>query len=351
MIRFLLLFLFFTSSVNAQLYKKLDDFLKQKSANGFNGSVLYSKNGEQIYSKSFGYEDSKSGILLNTNSLFNLVSYSRQFTNVALLLLIENKSLSFETKVKEIIPNFPYSTITIDNLLKNTSGLPQIYELKDIDYQNDTYSSDDIIKSLNLNPSILHFDAGTKFEYNPFNYMVLSVIIEKVTQMPYEVFLKKKLFYPASMFKTDYFPNGEIPKKSNGFAKGHTFDNQKNKLIPLDNLKNNFMLENNLKGETNIFSNSNEILNWNIALRDNIIISEDSKKILWMLDNLSITQFAYNMPYDNDKKRVIYLGYSKGYQSISYYKIQTDEFITILSNTEVDDVQKIMVDVLNIVDE
>ena len=108
----------------AEIYRLDTLFTKLYKADAFNGNVLIAKGKNIIYQKSFGYGIKEKNVLLNDSSIFQLASVSKVITGVATLLLYEQGKLKLETKVSDILADFPYKDVTVKHLLSHRSGLP-----------------------------------------------------------------------------------------------------------------------------------------------------------------------------------------------------------------------------------
>ena len=92
---------------------------------GFNGSILLAKNGEVVFEDYHGLINFKTGDSITPNTPFHLASVSKTFTATVILRLMEQGKLSLDDHVEKYLPNFPYSGITIKDLLSHRSGLPK----------------------------------------------------------------------------------------------------------------------------------------------------------------------------------------------------------------------------------
>jgi len=106
----------------------IDNWLeKLNSERKFNGGILITKDGETILEKTYGFTNSNKTEKLNNNSSFRLASISKQFTASGIMLLKEKGLVNYDDIVSKYISNFPYSNVTIRNLLNQTSGIPDSY--------------------------------------------------------------------------------------------------------------------------------------------------------------------------------------------------------------------------------
>jgi len=219
---FLILFQFSISAFAQDKKAALDSMFSYYNENGmFNGVVLAAEDGKIIYKKTFGFADFEKKIPLNTASVFSIASITKSYTALAIMMLEERGKLSYSDKLSKYFPEFPmYSEqITIKLLLTHTSGI--------IDYLNRGLKLQDnlpiltnqiVLNSL-INEQTLDFQPGTKYSYSNSNYVLLALIIEKVSGQSYQEFLKENIFIPLGMNHTyviDEVNNG-IPNRVNAY--------------------------------------------------------------------------------------------------------------------------------------
>ena len=165
---------------------RLDSLMKAKHQAGeFNGTVLVALNGKVKYRKALGVADS--GRQLKPDTPFYLGSLAKQFTGMSILMLQKNKKLSIDDKVVEHLPELPefLSEVTIRNLLNHTSGLPDYYAMgKYVDSM-----TNDMVMEVILDLKGLEFPPGQKYSYSNTGYVLLSILIERVTEKSFRQFI------------------------------------------------------------------------------------------------------------------------------------------------------------------
>ncbi len=172
----------------------------------FSGSMLVAGNGKPVYSKSVGRE-ARSG------SVYTLGSVAKTLTSTAILQLKERNLLQLDTKVNVFLDSFPYPGITIRHLLTHTSGLPDydLYEAEIKQKPGNIFTNADIIPSLIQWKKMLPFRPGEKWAYSNTNYCLLALVIEKVSGISFEKFIRENIFMAAGM-KHSYFLNDKVLK-------------------------------------------------------------------------------------------------------------------------------------------
>jgi CubicO group peptidase (beta-lactamase class C family) len=166
----------------------------------FNGTILVSEKGSVIYRNSFGYANPVTKEPLNNKSVFYLASLSKQFTAMAIMMLREKNKLSYNDKLSKYFPEFPAyaNEVTIRHLLTHTSGIPDHYRLGII--KTDLKNSDVLAALIKQNK--LDFKPGEKFSYSNGGYVLLALIVEKVSGVSLSTYLQNNIFKPLKMSGT-----------------------------------------------------------------------------------------------------------------------------------------------------
>lgn len=175
---------------------------------GFNGQMLIAKNGTIVFEKTVGFADMRSKDSLSENTPMHIASVSKTFTSMAILHLMEAGSLNLDDTLGKFFPGFPYPDVTVKMLLSHRSGLPNYLNYLSLLKKNDTcYSNQDVLNSLfTLRPG-LESRSGTRFNYSNTNYVLLAMIVEKITGEQFPAYLKRIFFDPLQMTHTFVYAN------------------------------------------------------------------------------------------------------------------------------------------------
>ncbi len=189
----------------AQIEKIDSLFTPWNKTNQPGGTVLISQNGETVYSKAYGLASLEYNVPNTLNTRFNIGSLSKQFTAMGIVVLEEQNKLSFDDDIRKYIPELaPYDkTITIRHLLHHTSGIRDLHGLlglagwrpADLETNEDVYRVFKNQKDLNFNP-------GDELSYSNTGYIFLARIIEKISGMTFEQWMKQNIFDPLAMKNT-----------------------------------------------------------------------------------------------------------------------------------------------------
>jgi CubicO group peptidase (beta-lactamase class C family) len=170
------------------------------------------QNGEIIYQKYAGYADLTDSTFITNQSRFNIASNGKQFTALAVLTLIDEKKLKLSDDIRKWFPTlFPKmrERITIENLLTHTSGIRDCYDLwslQGLTWWKNSFTNADVLALIEAQED-LNFAPGSQYLYSNTNYIVLALIIEKVSGrsfVEYTSIMFNKLNMHNTSFVDDY---------------------------------------------------------------------------------------------------------------------------------------------------
>ena len=181
-------------------------------------SVIVIKDRMVLYKKAYGLADVEARVTNTTNTNFRLASVTKQFTAMAILILMERGKLSLESHLADFFPDFPAygREITIRQLLNHTSGLPDYAALMPAD-QKEQLSDEDVLRILKQ-PTKGNFRPGSKFEYSNSGYVVLGLIAAKVSGKSFARFLEESIFQPLGMSSTVAYEPGISTVKNRAYG-------------------------------------------------------------------------------------------------------------------------------------
>lgn len=242
---------------------KIDSIVSYYIENGmFNGTLLIAKKNEIIYHKSFGYSDVESGKELNTNTPFCLASITKQFTATAIMILENQNKLKFTNTIGQIFPELPeyLHQIKIVNLLQHTSGLKRSHYK-----HHEKLNNEEVYGNLMRTASdTLLFEPNTDLNYSNTSYILLALIIEKISGQSYQDFLEEKIFAPLGMTNTFVFSNHD--KGRNDIA------------IAYDGFGNKDDYNVLTYGSAGIYSTPEDLFRWTQSFTTDQILPYDIKK-------------------------------------------------------------------------
>ncbi|MGE7885685.1 serine hydrolase domain-containing protein [Bacillus sp. NPDC094077] len=188
-----------------QLYNKFSP-----KAPGF--AYIASFDSGVTYKGAVGLASIGENLPITTKNIFNIASVSKQFTAFSISLLEQEEKLSLDDSIVKFVPSIgAYAEpVTLRHLIHHTGGLVDYMELaeaENIKY-TDTLTVEESLEHLNSH-QIARFPVGTKFEYSNTGYLLLSLVVEKVSGKSLCQFTKERIFDPLNMRDTtivDYYP-------------------------------------------------------------------------------------------------------------------------------------------------
>jgi CubicO group peptidase (beta-lactamase class C family) len=167
----------------------------------FAGVVLIAKDGKPVWQKAFGLQDREAGIPNKIETRFRLGSMNKMFTSVAIAQLVERGKLKFTDKVATVLPDYPNKEvaqkITIDQLLTHTSGLGDFFNEKFEKVKDKLRDLKGYLPLCVDDP--LQFEPGTKWSYSNAGFIVLGLIIEKLSGTNYYDYIQHHVYDAAGM--------------------------------------------------------------------------------------------------------------------------------------------------------
>src|SRR6266851_609805 len=265
----------FAQSSSSDLAKQLDrafSGIASPDSPGF--AVLVKKDGKIVFEKGYGVRDLRTKIAIDAQTNFRLASFTKQFTAMAAMLLVHDGKLRYDESLTDIFPEFPAygKTITVRNLLNHTGGLPDYEELMDAveKTKEQIWSAEKQIHDAEVlqlleRESQGKFAPGTKWEYSNSGYVVLGLIVAKVSGKSFGQFLHDRIFAPLKMNHTLVFEKGK--NQTTNRAYGHA--KKENVFVETDQSSTSAT-----QGDGGIYSNLEDLSKWDNALRDHTLLSE-----------------------------------------------------------------------------
>jgi D-alanyl-D-alanine carboxypeptidase len=209
-------------AADAKLAAKLDaignDVIAKKLVPGLAIGVM--RGGQIVYAKGFGAADLENGVRVTAESVFPVASVTKTFTAGAILQLVEQGKVSLDDDIGKYLPALPLrgKGVTIRRLLDHTAGVPNITSVPAYWTQ-----AGGAIEPLELTKFFrdlpLDFEPGTKYAYSNSGYILLGLVIEQASGMPYPDYLRTHFFTPLGLTRTSYCGGPAlVPGRVRGYA-------------------------------------------------------------------------------------------------------------------------------------
>lgn len=185
---------------------------KASSDDAFSGAVLVGRNARVVWEKAVGDADRDAHRANTTDTKFNVGSIGKAFTAVAIALLVDAHKLYLGDTVGKFLPAYPNGRVreevTVRQLLDMQSGIGDFFGPKYEAADKTTLRTlADYLPLFADTP--LRFEPGKGREYSNGGYVVLGLIIEKVSGTSYDEYLRTHVFVPAAMMSTGFFPKSQ----------------------------------------------------------------------------------------------------------------------------------------------
>ena len=195
--------------------QRINAYITAETAeHSFRGAVLVGTNGKVVFEKAYGMADEEWNVPNTTTTKFRIASLSKQFTAACVLLLQERGRLKLRDSVSRYLPGLPeaWQSITIHQLLTHTSGIPNYTDSPQLARINRTGATPQEMIAL-VADKPLDFTPGTRWHYTNTGYILLGMMIEKISGQSYADFLKTNIFEPLGMTNSGYDRATDILKE------------------------------------------------------------------------------------------------------------------------------------------
>jgi D-alanyl-D-alanine carboxypeptidase len=209
----------------AELIRRLATSLDSLAKAGqFSGVAVLAKNGESVFQRIYGMADRERHVSNNLETAFNLGSINKVFTQIAILQLRAAGKLDLDSTLATYWPDYPNkavaSRITIRQLLRHTSGIGgNIFDPPAGGKRNDIRTLNDYLPLFVNQP--LAFEPGTKNAYSNAGYVVLGLLVQRLSGEDYYNYVREHIFKPAGMMRTGSFAVDSLPANTAiGYTRG-----------------------------------------------------------------------------------------------------------------------------------
>jgi CubicO group peptidase (beta-lactamase class C family) len=267
---------FAQNTLDPNISKAIDIYVnEQLSENGIPGvSLAVVQDGKVVYAKGYGYANIEHEVAAKPETVYQLASVSKQFTAAGVMLLVEDGKIELDKPINTYLTDAPetWQAITVRQILNHTAGLG--------DYGADFDLLQPKTEEEMLNTiyqSELMFEPGSKFSYSNFGYIILSILVTKVSGQSFGDFMTERIFAPLDMTATMLITERDIVmNRAQGYQLEVSEDNQ-------PSVKNQSWVNPSLNvlGDGAFYSTVLDMAKWDAALYGSNILSEESKEILW----------------------------------------------------------------------
>ncbi len=302
---------------------KVDEFVRaemqKRKIPGVSLAVV--KDGMPIIVKGYGFANVEHSVPVKPETIFQSGSVGKQFTSMAVMILVEEGKIALDEKISKYLGEVPTSrsNITIRHLLTHTSGTTDYPA--NFDFRKD-YTEAEFLKFAKEVP--VAFAPGEKWQYTNLGYVMLGIIIGKVTGKFYGDFLQERVFKPLGMTTARVISEADIiANRSAGYR------------IVKGELKNQEWVSPSLNTTADgaLYLTALDMMKWDGALASGKLISKAGYDAMWQPVKLNSGKdywygFGWTVKSVNGSRVIEHGGAWQGFKSfIARYP---DEKLTVI---------------------
>lgn len=191
-------------------------------ADRFAGSVLLAKDGKIIFEEAYGLADREHQMANTPETCYRIGSMNKMFTATATMQLVQAGKLRLDDTVGKYLTGYPNhelaDKVTIKELLSHTGGVGDIFGPDFDKHRQDLHTLEDYLKL--YGDRALEFEPGSRWEYSNYGFVLLGVIIEKVSGENYYDYVSNHIYKPVGMSATGSEPEAQaVPGRSVGYTR------------------------------------------------------------------------------------------------------------------------------------
>lgn len=311
---------------NESLTSFFDSLLNTK---GFSGGILVAKNGVVLYEHYQGDAYGSNAAPIDSRTPFHVASTSKTFTSTAILQLEAKGTLNLDDLLTKYWPEFPYKSVTIRHLLNHSSGIPDYagFLPKYKWDKRNTVTNYDVLDVITSRKPGLVFNTGAKFKYCNTNFVLLALLVEKVSGLTFPYYVKENIFDVAGMEdsyiltalnKGDYMPSWS--------ERGRIY---------------NYEYLDGLYGDKNVFTTCRDLMKYDSAIRQGLLLDSMGHQKAWQ-PNFKDTKYDEPWEYyglgwrlkvfDNDLKIPYHNGWWHGNNAVFQRLVADTAVIIVMGN-------------------
>lgn len=290
----------------------IDSLFAAYSGTAPGASVVVIRDGRVVVRRAYGLADLERRTPATPETNYRLASVSKQFTAMAVMLLAKDGKVHYDQAIRDLLPELPSATraVTIRHLLNHTSGLVDYEDL--IPTTRSTQLSDrDVLDMLAAKDS-LYFPAGSRYYYSNSGYVLLGIIVERASGMPFAQFLQTRIFTPLRMTTTVAHVEGadSVPRRAYGYSpRGGGFVNTDQSLTSAT------------LGDGGIYSNVDDLTRWDQALYETTLVDAAALRLATTPpalpgDSTTLYGFGWFVDAYRGERRWRHTGTTSGFRTV-----------------------------------
>ena len=217
-------------------------------------AVAVIRHGEIVYSDGFGTAQLEYGIPIEPTTIFHVASVSKQFTAMAVLLLVEEGKIDLDADLRDYLDWVPDlgATVTPRHILSHTSGVRDQWELVfTAGWRMDDVITKADIRRLMTKQRGLNFPPGSRYTYSNMGYSLAAELVQEVSGMPFSDFVQQRILDPLGMERTHVHDDHEMIVPDRAYSYRASGEGFRNAVLSYAN-----------HGATSLFTTAEDLVRW-----------------------------------------------------------------------------------------
>jgi len=320
-------------AVEVDVSQRVDEYVRAEMAKAHIPGLALAviRNGTIVKAEGYGLANVDLKLPVTPDTIFQSGSMGKQFTAVAIMMLVEERRIDLDDRLTKYFPEAPsWNPIKVRNLLNHTSGLTE-YLLNDRVDIHKNYTPDQLLTIIELFP--LEFRPGENCAYRNTNYALLGYIIEKVTGRPWNAFVEERIFEPLGMTSTDVIGKAKnVPHRAIGYLLAGRSLKKPDRVAPI--------FDNRADGDLQF--TVLDLAKWDAALYTERLLKKPTLEQMWTIGTLNNGRplpnenygFGWYVETMNGHKLVEHGGYTWGFRTHMSRYLDHKLSVVVLTNLE-----------------
>jgi CubicO group peptidase (beta-lactamase class C family) len=301
--------------------KAIERFMADLQQRGqFNGAVLVADRQGIVYRGGFGVANRTSNAAFTPDTPSCLASLSKPFTALAVMMLAEQGSIKYDSHISEYVPELPpaLGAVTIRQLLTHTSGIP---DYSDLNVEHPGMTNADVLRALK-HVSHTQFPPGEKYQYSNSGYVLLSILVEKVSGTPLSEFLQNRGFGLLRMLKSFVLTSDQ--EKTQDVARGYSGFGTPDDYQAF------------VTGDGGVYSTVDDLYLFDRALYTDKLVRQSALAEAFtpasVREGNTTYGFGWNVKQEDSGKRVWHTGSTAGFRAFIERRLSEHSVVIMLTN-------------------
>ena len=253
--------------MSGELEAQFDKILARYQGDKPGAAFALIKDGRKLLSKCYGLADMKKSMPVTPSTNFRLASVSKQFTAMCIMILAEKGKLSYRDTLRDLLPEFPRygDRITVRNMLQHTSGLRSYDDLTPKDFEGQLRDGD-VLRMLTEQESTL-FEPGSRYLYSNDAYVLLGLIVERVSGVSFSEFMTREIFNKIGMDNSVLHDEGVTIIRNRAYG----YSREDEKYVFKDQGQATLLL-----GDGGVYTNLDDMCLWDQSLYSEKLVSKET---------------------------------------------------------------------------